>query len=1056
LKIFDNQVGVSGDGIDHASMEQAIENYAVAKHPVDFAMHVATGFMFVNGLATVLPSLEKANLKEQNAGYELKWGTKAPILLLIGRETTKETKAILTHLADTVNVQLTTIDQVSVDKIRDLYQRGLINIRVYIDQRLHAKLFFFLDQCHIKEIFCGSTNLTSSGLQKNLELTAPIRSSDDEKELYQKWFSSLWAKGQTDFDLLTVIDKYKVANYIYFPPRSFFIYLIKILNRDYLFYDIPKSGKSVLLDFQQFDHYSVVNKMRRYGGAILATSVGLGKSYVALEIMRYSILEGKRVLLIVPSKMKATPKSTWSAYLKKPEFDLANKVLVLGDGNLQQKGFDWTPYLNIDVIIIDEAHRFRNMSNKRTNLLGFLSENAQSKPNAELLLMTATPINVHLRDLYMLIEIFYQFHKHLWQDKGINHTYKEYKQKVDELESVLTQGELSDAELRDAIDELVDFQTEMENELIQRSTRATVQEHFKDDLKRISGRDKIIEPKVKAEKVTYSEPYLVKIVEDLPSYLKEIHYEFAKFRINDDNTASYEEDQAHLTFQKWTLFKRFESSLYALYVSLKKLLNKFKLYFNVFSNKTAVDTLDLDDRIKVVIRARKECFDRLAKKLQSEILDRIVSDRDVTARFMEVHFKVKDVDAEAMNFPGDEKISILNKYLGTWSEEQKKVLIFTEYRDTLEYLKSKLATKSVVFAHGQGTGEYYNVASKVFESAELDEIISMFKQDKVKHMVSTDVISEGENLPEADVVLNFDLPYNPVRIIQRSGRATRIDHPKDVLILNLITSFDLAAVAEKLNLRFHNLIAFIGIDFQVWEGFEDDYKAKNQKDIETTGEFLSAWRDAISTRLPDAFVRGTVSQDEIEQVLLRKAINQFNLEKTDLPDKLPTKPIYTTLVAAESSIFALYKIRNTIFNFGVPTNEIVNADTRKYLPSQLDRIFTEIKKRKEAIFNSLQESASIDKKYINIMEKWKREFPSLKGIIKEVLKNKWQSHPLILGLLEAQKEPKLEQVAATLRRISDEAPKTEIMSMVKTFSDTQEPERILAFIQYLKGDELDL
>lgn len=1058
MKIYDNQVD-STDGLPHASMEAAVMHYALTKKPIEFVLHGATGFLFINGLSTILPSLLKTNLKEQDERYAQIWGTKAPILLLIGRETTKETKSVLTHLSDTINVQLSTVDIDDLEKIRDLYVRGLLAIRVYIKKRLHAKIFFFIDQQHIKDIFCGSSNLTSAGFLHNLELNAPVLANDDDKEIYHQWFLKLWEKGETDFNLLKAIDNFKESKYIYFPPRLFFLNIIKILNMEFLFYEIATSGKSILLEFQQFDHFSIVNKMRRYGGAVLATSVGLGKSYVALEIIRYSILEGKRVLLIVPSKMKATSHSTWNVYLRKLGFDVSGKVLVLGDGMLQQKNFDPTPYLNVDVIIIDEAHRFRNMSNKRNNLISLLSENALAKPGAEMLLMTATPINVHLSDLYRLIDIFYNFHKHLWQDKKINSTYKAYKLRVDQLEQKLRSEDIPENEIRNNINEVLKLQKDIEDELIQRSTRSTVQEHFRDDLRRISGKDKIIEPTVQAIEISYSEQYLLDIANDLPDFLESLHYEYTKFRILDDKSIVYEVDREALTFQRWTLFKRFESSIHALYKSLTRLCFKFRIYYDFFNGSTDLSDTDIDDKFKDILIARKTYFNSLDASLQASIQLRMKEDLDTTVDFLSEHFQATGIDPKTFTYPGDKKILTIEEIIqknSTSPKDRKKFLIFTEYRDTLEYLKAKISSRNVVYAHGQGSGEYFDVDNNCFQDADLDEIIARFKDNRAMHIISTDVVSEGENLPEADAVINFDLPYNPVRIIQRCGRATRIDHPKNVEIINFTSSSDLSEVARKLNLRIHNLITFIGIDFQVWEGFEEDYRAKNRKDIETAGEFLVAWRSAISKSLPDIFIRGTVSKDEIDRVLLRKAIEHFSLEKADLPSKTPIKPIYTSLLSSVSKIYAFFKIRESIFHYGLPDNEILNADSRKFFRDQLDTVFDEIKKRKLSIFNSLQESAVIDKYYFNKLEKWKKQFPTLNGVIRTVMTRKLQSHPLIIGLLDAQKQPSLDQVSVTLQRILDEKPGTEVLSVSKAFSDSQESERILAFIQYLKGDDIDV
>ena len=133
------------------------------------------------------------------------------------------------------------------------------------------------------------------------------------------------------------------------------------MDKEYLFYNSDISDNTLLVKFQSFDFYQVMSTLEKYNGCILASSVGLGKSYVALEVMRYIENNDMEALLIGPPNLIKGKDSVWNEYLQK--YDL--KVEKISFGELQQKKFDASRYLNYDLIVIDEAHNLRNSSNRK-------------------------------------------------------------------------------------------------------------------------------------------------------------------------------------------------------------------------------------------------------------------------------------------------------------------------------------------------------------------------------------------------------------------------------------------------------------------------------------------------------------------------------------------------------------------------------------------------------------------------------------------------------------------------------------------------------------------
>ena len=658
----------------------------------------AVGYFYLEGLIEIIQSLKE--LKE--------------IRILMGYDTTKPTKdQLLMAFKDKFNEL--EINEQTKPAIKLFYQLvkeyKILKVKVYFGEphhpeKLHSKAYLFLRNNETEDILnrykagiIGSSNLTPSGLVGNTELNIIITTPRDLEDI-EIWFEELWAKGTEDFEKLRVaeviieaIEKSKFNDqlretFIYIEPREFFKILIKFLNADYLFEEFKKSK---LFQFQYVDFIRILNNFnsKGYKGCFLTSSVGLGKSYVAAQIAKYFIGEGKKVLLIAPAGL-VHDEAQWPQYLK--EFDVYDKVNLVSMAYLQKKpdSFGFTKYSkNYDLIIVDEAHNYRNPDSYRNrNLRKIIDENENSK----VLFLTATPINTSLDDLLALINLF--------QRKGQNPLFDKLVRDLGDLINLFRNKEYENLK-KEEKEELSKIQENIEKELFVKSTRETIKtsKEYINELKAFTGIDitKLIDPDSQEIRYELDSRYR-NIVTDIVSFITSLSA--AHLKILDP------EKGTHLGgFFKWILYKRFESDISAYYLTLKR-LSKKNTMIQFAIEKQNVKYLedegygdDEDTEFDVNVRFNEEFKLKL-----NDIINKIKIGRGT--EYIEIFTDLKkDTDmidneiqkiepflkeANGILFKNDQKLNQLSNIINL--NKNKKLLIFTEYKDTLntirEYFKN--------------------------------------------------------------------------------------------------------------------------------------------------------------------------------------------------------------------------------------------------------------------------------------------------------------------------------------------------------------------------------
>jgi len=962
-KVVDNYAGMLSEG-NEGSVREIFEHYAAKsiENQSDFGlrMDIGTGYLFMSGFKesyNVFNELMDNNILK-NVSDDEKWDSKAPIRVVMGRETSKFTREILLSI---IRDNISNFNDETVKLLENLVKNNQIEFRVFLDRKFHVKIYnFYLRSSIPDDIWSGSANFTKAGLTDNIELCIPMQTTSETRELFRDWFDSLWGMASKDLNLLTIIENIRESKYIYLHPLNFFTKLIHLLNKRYLLEDEIEGDENILLEFQNLSYYIVMERLQKYGGYILANSVGLGKSYVAGQAMKAYLKQNpdKKCLLIYPPRME----TEWKGYLE--EFGISDKVDMISMGILQKPPygeadegvFDHRTYTDkYSLIVADEAHHYRNENNRRKNIQNLIKSNEK----AEVLLLTATPVNLSSKDLFSLIDLFYQ---------GENVTRFE------------TQGlrELYDATRRGLKDskyelnkDLLEKIKRIEKELNLKITWRIVQDHFKEDLWKLSGEKlKYEEPDTKEVSFTYPDEYKIRIFDKIADFLKELNYEPAKLW----DGQGYKDDKNLQFWYKWQLYKRLESSLYAFYKSVYYLKIRFALYRESLEKGTWIDGDNLDilpfelgkqEYRNVIDETRHrvifDSFHEQDSSIQEQILANHSSDLASINGMLDT---LKEVFGELEDIPykDDKKIQNLKDILQDNLRDGKPTIVFSQYKDTIDYLYKSLNCdiEKIDYIHG-GSDK-----SK-------DKLIERFQRGDVDIILTTDILSEGVNIPRAVSIINFDLPYNPVLLVQRAGRALRITNPKKLLIYNFKPEAEIdkeLTLYDKLDVRLKTILDIVGLDFIVWLMDEKDIKEIHEEEKKQYLEKFGEYKERLATTDPDKLFSATLPDESKLDKVLRKAILRHHITEDVLEVISPeiNKPIYTVL-NDEYDLFLIGKTGNRIktINEIRESLEYVPEDARRLASADYSKIESLITSANAEIEKERTSSSVIGRKYKKLL-----------------------------------------------------------------------------------------
>lgn len=957
-RVVDNYAAVIEDGKE-GSVREIFEHYAAKsiENPSEFGlrMDIGTGYLFFSGFKesfNVFTDL-KVNDILKNVSDDEKWDSKAPIRVVMGRETSKFTKEVLLSI---IRDNINNFNDETVELLENLVKNDLIEFRVFLDRKFHVKIFnFYLRSSIPDDIWAGSANFTKAGLTDNIELCIPMQTTSETRELFRDWFDALWGMASKDLNMLTIIENIKESKYIYLHPMNFFTKLIHLLNKRYLLEDEVEGDENILLEFQNLSYYIVMERLQKYGGYILANSVGLGKSYVAAQAMKayLKLNPDKKCLLIYPPRME----TEWNGYLE--EFGIFDSVDMISMGILQKPPygdadegvFDHRMYTDkYSLIVADEAHHYRNENNRRQNIQNLIKSNG----NAEVLLLTATPVNLSSKDLFSLIDLFYQGENVTrFEGQGLRELYD------------TTSRELKDSKY-ELNKDLLEKIKRIEKELNLKITWRIVQDHFKEDLWKLSGEKlKYEEPDTKEVSFTYPDEYKEKIFDNIVTFLANLKYEPAKLW----DGQGYKDDKNLQFWYKWQLYKRLESSLYAFYKSVYYLKIRFALYREslekgVWINGDNLDILPFElgkQEYRAVIdetrhRVIFDSFHEQDSSIQEQILANHSSDLVLIDEMLDTLQEVFG-ELEEIPYKDDNKIQNLKEILQDNLRDGKPTIVFSQYKDTIDYLYKSLNgdIEKIDYIHGASD------KSK-------DKLIERFQKGEVDIILTTDILSEGVNIPRAVSIINFDLPYNPVLLVQRAGRALRITNPKKLLIYNFKPEAEIDKeldLYERLDLRLKTILDIVGLDFIVWLMDEKDIKEIHEAEKKQYLEKFGEYKERLATTDPDRLFSATLPEESKLDKVMRKAILRYHITDDVLEVINPEikKPIYTVL-NDEDNLFLIGKTGSRIKTINEIRESLGNvpAEARKLTSTDYSTIISLMKSANEEIEREKTSSSMVGRK----------------------------------------------------------------------------------------------
>jgi len=818
--------------VDNSDADWKVQRYLHGWCQYSKAIDIATGYFEIAGLLCLKDEWQKVDQIRILMGDEVSARTSDAFQQALAK--------ITGRLDASLEAEKNKNDfLLGVPAIVDALRAGKIQCRVYRKDKFHAKAYIThaRDEVIGSAALVGSSNFTYPGLVENVELNVQI--TGRPVAALQEWYEEHWAVAEDVRPAILRVIARHVREYRPFEvyAKALHELFLNATPSDQVWEQTLSRMCKVLDGYQMDGYHNLLRIAKDYGGALLCDGVGLGKTFVGLMLIERLIVRDKlNVLLLAP---KGALESVWQPllgkYLKKLSGRPSNLVTAAHtDLGLPKFRDDMDNFRErIHAIVVDEAHHFRNPGAAGTGV-GFLEAPRKAQEptlfpqgrrsryrelldmvpspdgtNKELFLLTATPINNSFHDLRHMIELFTQKKDdHFADTLGIHSLTAHFRQMEQKLDPDAAAAAALDEEAARNImahDALV-------GALVVQRSRAFVKEKQQDAGTPITA----FPPRQPPHRVDYS---LKKVYGRLldqverafdkttPLFTLPMYYPLAypTDRSGDIDPAENNRQKQVVGLIRTGFLKRFESSVEAFRSSCERLLARCLQWITVQADTndekarlTEWRNLNIK-RIEEIIAHQPELFgdkdddedDDLFEPELLEGIDKLPRGQYRVEKMLEETYgdlaQLMAFFNELANFDhrNDDKLKSLLKLLrGDPALSTGKVLIFSEFADTARYLHKRLSAEQITgieMIDGRTSGRdrvsvirrfspYYNNAS----SAEL----AAAKPPEIRLLISTDVLSEGLNLQDSARLINYDLHWNPVRLMQRIGRVDRRRNPE--------------------------------------------------------------------------------------------------------------------------------------------------------------------------------------------------------------------------------------------------------------------------------------
>lgn len=845
--------------------------------------------------------------------------------------------------------------------------RKKVEVRAYDEEHALPQKMYVMEQNEGEDSYIfGSSDFTSSGL-------GVVSSNKSEMNTYMKDTTStqamlnLFNKAWNDNEKVKDVKKALLESLevVYRENTSEFIYFVTLYNifKDYLSdlteEEIVKSKTGFkdsvvwnkLYNFQKDGVLGAIDKLEKYNGCILADSVGLGKTFEALAIIKYYELRNNRVLVLCPKKLR----ENWLVYRgnrrdnilgeDRLNYDVLNHTDLSrytghsGDINLEEVYWE-----NYDLIVIDESHNFRNNNNskenKETRYSRLLNQIIKKGVKTKVLMLSATPVNNRMNDLKNQIAFATEGNDKALSADGI----KSIEQTLRKAQMAFNKW--NDLEEDKSVESLLEMLEVDYFKLLDMLTIARSRKHIQKyyDTTSIGKFPERLKPiNVKADVDTKNDfiklAELNKLIKSLnlaiyspmkyvlPSKVEQYS---KKYDTNMGKTVfkqtDREESLVHL--MRINILKRMESSIYSFAITVLKILKNIEgtleklKSFEDFVEDFDIEELDIEDnRLDGVLIGSKNV------KIHLKDIDKIRWESELEADKVILEKILKE--ANKITVERDKKLVELQKLIkqkveNPLNKENKKIIIFTAFADTAKYLYNNISTyilDELGLYSALVTGSDNPKTNLKGVRTEFNNILTNFsprskeRRDKDKPeidiLIATDCISEGQNLQDCDYLINYDIHWNPVRIIQRFGRIDRIGSQNEVI--QLVNFWPNMELDEYINLESRVSGRMVMLDMSA-TGEENIIEEKTtMNDLEYRKKQLKQLQDQV----PDIEdINGNISITDLSFNDFKMDLVNYMKNHKELLEKAPTG-MYAIAKsnideAVRGVIFCLKKINQNI------------------------------------------------------------------------------------------------------------------------------------------------
>ena len=839
------------------TLATALKKLQSARASADEA-RIATAFFSAHGFIRIAPTIAdipsvKLLLGADPVGDFVQWHK--PLKDTAAKFETRKLKDRLKQQENSIRYERDRIPfthdaSSSLGRLVKALRAGNMQVKRFEEKFLHAKAYIFTSNDATRNnkpeaIIAGSSNLTIAGLTSNLELNL-ARYDRPTVERAINWFDDLWDRA-TDFDLVAFFEEI-------FTPKTPFEIFIRVLWELYgeeIELDRVADKNLPLTNFQKHGVVRALRLINESGGVIVADEVGLGKTFIAGEILTRYQDRRQQALLVCPASLRDTTwkrfKSDHQLYLEVVSFEELARDKQLRDVNKRPNATSENLIRNIDeyqLLIIDEAHNYRNPN---TPTRGEALRTLLYGKRKDVLMLTATPVNNSLFDLYHLLRFFVKQDSYLAK-RGI----LSIKERFDYATSKDPRN-LSPDELFPIMDATT-----------VKRTRQFVKKYYANDtiLDSDGKAQSIVFPTPNALTVRYNidslKPNLFDLIEQYldpqyPACLRFARYQTEKYLHN--NSDPDDKQIATTTgLLRSGLLKRFESSIYAFRMTLKRLIDRHHTTLDALKEGHVITTQffkefdDADDdtfkdllvNSKSTKLARNYKADQLKKDIEDDMAklqkmcDQLTSIKPTDdPKLKALETELETIAKDAQNEAGSREDEI----------DKRKVLIFSVFADSVKWIYEFLdqqTTNNPNLRAYKGRVDFITGNGDKAKAANRFAPITVGGanyENATDILICTDVLAEGANLQQARHIINYDLPWNPMRLVQRHGRIDRIGSRHNEVFLRTIFPIDRLDALLKLEDRIVKKIAMasasIGVSSPL-EGIESSQQtfAESHEEIE--------------------------------------------------------------------------------------------------------------------------------------------------------------------------------------------------------------------------------